>query len=153
MYLVGRASGLLGSKFDYLIVGNSGEIQQLVKDLHKIYHAESALYSDDFTNDGFQWIDCHDASRGVITYIRKDKHSDDELTVVCNFKPHAYHNYWLGVNQQGTYEEILNTDDQKYGGSGCVNTKLEAKQWESNPWPYALEITIPALSVMIFRRC
>ena len=129
------------------------QIQQLVKDLHKIYHAESALYSDDFTNDGFQWIDCHDASRGVITYIRKDKHSDDELTVVCNFKPHAYHTYWLGVNQQGTYEEILNTDDQKYGGSGCVNTKLEAKQWESNPWPYALEITIPALSVMIFRRC
>ena len=128
------------------------QLHQLVKDLHKIYHAEPALYSDDFTDEGFKWIDCHDMPRGMITYVRHDKHSDDALIVVCNFKPNVYQTYWLGVNEPGIYEEILNTDDKKYGGSGCVNSQLETKQWNNSPWPHALEITVPALSVMIFKQ-
>ncbi len=128
------------------------QLHQLVKDLHQIYHNEPALYSDDFTNGGFEWIDCNDVARGMITYIRRDKHSDDALVVACNFKPNLYQHYWLGVRQPGTYVELLNTDDPKYGGSGRVHaTPLETRQWNSSPWPYALEITVPALSVIVFK--
>ena len=128
------------------------QLHQLVKDLHQIYRAEPALYSDDFTNEGFEWIDCHDMPRGMITYMRQDKHSDDVLIVVCNFKPNLYQNYWLGVNEPGTYVELFNTDDKKYGGSDRVNPSLETRQWNSSPWPHALEINVPALSVMTFKR-
>jgi 1,4-alpha-glucan branching enzyme len=69
--------------------------------LHQIYHSEPALYSDDFTNGGFEWIDCHDMARGLISYLRKDKYSDDVVIVVCNFKPNVYQNYWLGVGEPG----------------------------------------------------
>ena len=128
------------------------QLHQLVKDLHQIYHGEPALYSDDFTNEGFEWIDCHDMPRGMITYLRKDKYSDEVLIVVCNFKPNVYQNYWVGVREPGSYREIINTDDKKYGGNGQVNPSLEARQWNSSPWDYALEITVPPLSVMIFKK-
>ena len=128
------------------------QVHQLVKDLHQIYLTEPALYSDDFSNDGFEWIDCHDMPRGMITYMRQDKNSDDVLIVVCNFKPNLYQNYWLGVKEPGTYVELFNTDDKKYGGSDRTNPSLETKQWNSSPWPYALEINVPALSVMTFKK-
>jgi 1,4-alpha-glucan branching enzyme len=129
------------------------QLHQLVKDLHQIYHSQPALYSDDFTNDGFEWIDCQDMPRGMITYLRKDKYSDDVLIVVCNFKPNLYQNYWLGVRESGFYQELINTNDQKYGGSGLVNQPdLETRQWNSSPWPHALEIVVPPLSVMTFKR-
>ncbi|MDJ0689919.1 MAG: 1,4-alpha-glucan branching protein GlgB [Xenococcaceae cyanobacterium MO_188.B32] len=128
------------------------QIHQLVKDWHQIYHSEPALYINDFTNEGFEWIDCNDMPRGMITYLRKDKYSDDVLLVVCNFKPNVYQNYWLGVREPGSYRELINTDDKKYGGSGTINPNLETRQWNSSPWPHALEINVPALSVMTFKK-
>jgi 1,4-alpha-glucan branching enzyme len=128
------------------------QLKQLMQDLHKLYHAEPALYTDDFTNQGFEWIDCNDAGRGVISYVRKDKFSDDFLVIVCNFKANVYQNYWLGVRQEGTYTECLNTDAQIYGGGGVGNpSPLETRQWHGNPWPYALEITVPPLAVVAFK--
>ena len=128
------------------------QLQQLVKDLHQLYHNQPALYTDDFTNDGFEWIDCHDVARGLISFQRKDKYSDDSLFVICNFKPNVYHNYWLGVREPGHYRELINTDDRKYGGSGLVNKpNVESRQWNSSPWAYALEITVPPMSTMVFK--
>jgi 1,4-alpha-glucan branching enzyme len=128
------------------------QLKQLVQDLHQLYHAEPALYTDDFTNNGFEWIDCHDAGRSVISFLRKDKLSDEVLITICNFKSNVYHNYWLGVRKAGTYLECLNTDDQKYGGSGVTHpNSLETREWHSNPWPYALEITVPPLAVVVFK--
>ena len=129
------------------------QIHQLVKELHRVYHQQPALYSDDFSQEGFEWIDCNDMPRGMITYIRKDKYSDDELIVVCNFKPNVYQSYWLGVKEAGTYELLLNSDDSKFGGSGHVQTtQFETRQWNSEPWPHALELNVPAISVMVFKR-
>lgn len=127
------------------------KLHQFMRDLHQIYRHEPALYSDDFRNEGFEWIDCNDMPRGLISYMRKDQYSDEILMVVCNFKPNFYQNYWLGVNKPGKYVEIINTDDAKYGGSHSINPNLETSQWNNQPWPHALEINVPALSTMIFK--
>ncbi len=128
------------------------KLKKLVQDLNKIYQEEPALYTDDFTQNGFQWIDCHDVARGLISYIRKDKNSDEMITTVCNFKPNTYQNYWVGVHQPGSYVELINTDSDVYGGYGTINPPvIETHQWNSNPWPYALEVTVPALSAVVFK--
>ncbi|WP_422661900.1 1,4-alpha-glucan branching protein GlgB [Pannus brasiliensis] len=128
------------------------QVQQLVKDLHRVYISNPALYRDDFTLEGFEWIECNDMPRGMITYIRKDKHSGDTIVVACNFKPNFYGNYWLGVREPGIYRELINTDDSKYGGHGRVNgNEIKTRQWNSSPWPHALEINVPPLSVMVFK--
>ncbi|MEM8778404.1 MAG: 1,4-alpha-glucan branching protein GlgB [Cyanobacteria bacterium P01_G01_bin.49] len=128
------------------------KLKQLVRDLNRIYHQEPALYQDDFTNNGFEWIDCHDASRGLISYVRKDPNLNEKIVTVCNFKPHVYHNYWLGVQEAGKYAELVNTDSEIYGGSGVTNhTLIETQQWNSDPWPYALEITVPPMAALVFK--
>lgn len=128
------------------------KVQQLVKDLHRVYLSNPALYRDDFTREGFEWIECNDMPRGMITYLRKDKHSGDTIVVACNFKPNFYGSYWLGVREPGIYRELINTDDTKYGGHGRVNgSEIKTRQWNSSPWPHALEINIPPLSVMVFK--
>lgn len=128
------------------------KLKKLVQDLNTIYLQEQALYADDFTQDGFQWIDCHDVARGLISYIRKDKNSGEEIIIVCNFKPHAYHNYWLGVNESGYYQELLNTDSTIYGGSGNNNPpEIETREWNYHSFSYALEIVVPALAVVMFK--
>ncbi|ACK72728.1 1,4-alpha-glucan branching enzyme [Gloeothece citriformis PCC 7424] len=128
------------------------KLQQLVQYLNYLYQNEPALYSDDFTNDGFEWIDCHDHARGLISYLRKDKYSGETIITVCNFKPNAYHNYWVGVRHPGTYIQLLNTDSQVYGGNGLENPlKIQTRQWNSHPWPYALEVNVPPVSCCAFK--
>ena len=128
------------------------QLQQLIKFLNQLYRREAALHTDDFTHNGFEWIDCHDVGRGLISYLRKDKYSDECITVVCNFKPNVYHHYWLGVRQPGTYEELFNTDSTEHGGSGVVNGKnIQSRQWNSEHWPHALEVDIPPLGAIAFK--
>ena len=127
-------------------------MKKLVQDLHTLYRQEPALYKDDFTNNGFQWIDCHDVARGLISYVRKDPNSGQQIVTICNFKPNAYHNYWVGVTEPGEYTELVNTDSELYGGSGMSHeTLIEAKQWNSEPWPHALEITVPPMAALVFK--
>ena len=70
---------------------------------------------------GFEWIDGSDVEHSVISYIRKAKDLDDFIVVVCNFTPTVLHHYLVGVAQSGTYEEIFNSDNLKYGGSDVLN--------------------------------
>jgi 1,4-alpha-glucan branching enzyme len=128
-------------------------LKQLVQDLNHLYHREPALYSQDFSYEGFEWIEFQDAGRKLIAYMRKDRHSSDVLVVLCNLKPQQEHNYWLGVREPGHYVEVLNTDDVRYGGTGVVYPAgLETRQWNHQPWPYALEVKVPPLSVIIFKK-
>jgi 1,4-alpha-glucan branching enzyme len=128
------------------------QLKQLIQDLHKLYHQEIALSSDDFTNDGFEWIDCQDVARGLISYVRKAQDSEQNLIVVCNFKPNTYQNYWLGVNQPGIYRELLNTDATIYGGNGMENeVEIQTRQGNSHHWAHALEVTVPPISVIILK--
>ncbi|MGP1384179.1 MAG: 1,4-alpha-glucan branching protein GlgB [Thainema sp.] len=129
------------------------KMKQFMSDLNALYKQESSLYTEDFSHDGFEWIDCNDAENSVVSFLRKDKHSNDFLVTVCNFMPRPHYDYWVGVPKPGYYKELLNSDAQKYGGSGVGNYGgKEAHQWEHNPrWPYALSLTLPPLAVTVFK--
>ena len=43
------------------------------------------------------------------------------VLVVCNFNPVLRKEYQMGVPNPGSYKEILNSDDKKYGGTGVTN--------------------------------
>ena len=69
---------------------------------------------------GFQWIDADNRDASVLSY-RRIAENGKELLIVLNFTPVAYEDYFLRVPTEGKYEEIFNSDDQKYGGSGVTN--------------------------------
>ncbi|MDK6850057.1 alpha amylase C-terminal domain-containing protein, partial [Klebsiella quasipneumoniae] len=59
-------------------------ILSLVKRLNEIYVDHPALWSDDFTPHGFEWIDGSDADNNVITFLRRSADGKDVVVVACN---------------------------------------------------------------------
>src|SRR5439155_1680922 len=82
----------------------------------RIYRAEPALYEDDFTSGGFEWIDCHNHEDSTLSYIRRAKHRDDYLVICNNFTPVVREGHRLGVPEVCWYEEIFSSDSAYYSG-------------------------------------
>lgn len=129
---------------------NNG-VQKLLRDLNALYK-NPAMYELNFSPDGFRWIDCCDADNSVLSWIRKGESAGEELLFVANFTPLPRHNYRVGVPVPGFYEEALNSDDLKYGGSDVLNRgELEAFPVAVNGFSHSLSVTVPPLGVMVLR--
>lgn len=128
-------------------------LQRWVRDLNTIYRAQPALHVHDCDPEGFEWIDANDSESSVVSFIRRAAGADDEIVVVCNFTPLPRHNYRVGVPRGGQWREILNSDAPLYGGSGQGNLgEVTAAPVPCHGRPYLLNITIPPLAVVAFKR-
>lgn len=128
------------------------QLQDYVRDLNHLYQTETALWEIDFKWNGFQWIDCNDASQSMISFIRRGKDAEDFLIIVCNFTPVVRENYRIGVPEAGTYREIFNSDREAYGGSGQQNpASLEAQAVAWHNQPYSLALRIPPLATLYIK--
>ena len=68
----------------------------------------------DYSWEGFQWIVPDDSKQSVIAFLRRAA-AGKMVLVVCNFNPVLRKEYQMGVPNPGSYKEILNSDDKKYG--------------------------------------
>jgi 1,4-alpha-glucan branching enzyme len=127
-------------------------LQMMVRDLNALYSSEPALHEVDFHWEGFSWVDFHDVDGSVIAFHRFSKDRKQTLLFVCNFTPLPRHNYVLHVDFPGQYREILNSDDNRYGGSGVSNPPMIEAVPNPHPGrPYCITLTIPPLGVAGFR--
>lgn len=129
---------------------NAG-INTLIRDLNTLYKKTPALYEIDFEPAGFEWIEGGDKDQSVVSFLRRGKSPEDEALVVCNFTPVIRQGYRVGVPAEATYEEALNTDDQRYGGSGVTNGVVAAKSIPSNGREYSISLDLPPLAVVVFK--
>ncbi len=131
------------------------KMQDFVKDLNRLYLQTPPLWHDDDSWQGFKWICADDYTQSVISFRRidcSDPENPQEIIVVCNFVPVTRTDYKIGVPYEGTYEQILSTDDLKYGGSGEVdNGKVKAVEYSMHGCDYSMSLTIPGLSAMYFK--
>ena len=59
----------------------------------------------------------------------------------------------LGVPHMGTYKEILNSDDERFGGSGIINTEpLKSNDHPANRCPYSVTLDVPPLGMVILEQ-
>ncbi len=126
-------------------------VQTFVRDLNEVYKDTPALYEIDFEGSGFEWIEGGDAANSAVSFLRKDR-AGNSVVVVCNFTPVVRENYRIGVPEAGSYEELINTDDAKYGGSGVSNGKGKAEEKPSHGQPHSISLTLPPLSAMVLKR-
>jgi 1,4-alpha-glucan branching enzyme len=127
-------------------------IQRLVKDLNHLYRSHPALYENNYSPDGFEWINADDTEHSVISWIRKSKGSQERLIFIANFSPVPLENYRIGVPEMGFYKELLNTDDMYYGGSDVLNhMDLETAPIPENGRSHSLPITLPPLGLVILK--
>ena len=130
---------------------NHQGVKKLVGDLNRMYQDLSALHRFDFEDQGFEWIDCNDASQSILSYIRRD--GDNTVLVILNFTPQPRENYRIGVPYEGVYEEILNSDSEYYGGSNMGNGHHIPSQ--KLPWmnqSHSIELTLPPLAGIVLRK-
>lgn len=126
-------------------------VQQLLKDLNELYKTP-AMYQQNFSPDGFRWIDCCDADNSVLSWVRKGEAAGDELLFVANFTPVVRYNYRVGVPVPGFYEEVLNSDNLRYGGSDVLNKgELEAFPVAVHGFTHSLSLSVPPLGVTVLR--
>lgn len=96
------------------------KLQNYVRDLNHFYIQEKTLWELDYGWDGFKWLEADDKGNSIYVYQRMDK-DDNILVVICNFTPKVHKKYKFGVIKNGTYEEVFNSDLEKYGGSNLYN--------------------------------
>ena len=133
-------------------------VQRLVRDLNHYYRATPALYQDDFSPDGFRWIDHTDAERSLLAFVRRGRHypgaAGSLVVVVCNFTPTVYRGLRLGVPEPGHYQERINSDSSHYGGSN-VGTPFGVATAQPVAWhgqPHSIVIDVPPLATVLLER-
>ena len=105
-----------GLNFCLLEYAKHLKMHEYSKDLNWVYRGNDCLYEEDFSWDGFEWINV-DTVNNVFAFIRKNT-KGREMICVFNFSPLEIKDYKLGVKDEGNYELIFNTLEEKYGGVG-----------------------------------
>ena len=140
-------------ELDWFLLGEPEHIQMQtwVKDLLHMYKRHKALYEMDQSWEGFEWINADDAYRSIYSFMRHSKDSKRNLLFVCNFTPMEREDYRVGVPRKKQYKLILNSDDEKYGGTGETRPKTykaEAKECDGRPYSFAYKL--PPYGVAVF---
>ena len=126
-------------------------MQEFVKDLNRLYTTETSLYENQFDLSGFEWVEANDDNNSIFIYLRKGSEENDVTMIVLNLTPRVF-DYKIGTNEGTNWEVILNSDDEKYGGSG-VNAEIVDE--EDDEWmfrPNAIILKLPALSGVVLKQ-
>lgn len=127
------------------------KMQDYVRSLNLLYKKESCFYQLDHTYEGFEWIDHSNYEKSIISFIRKGKDKGNYLIFICNFTPIVYYDYRVGVPDLISYNEIFNSDNPEFGGSGQTNEEIlsaEDKNWNNQKYNIMLKIPPLAISVL-----
>lgn len=128
------------------------KLKHFVSKLNEFYKSEPALYTQDFSYDGFEWIDCNDNRHSVVSFIRQSKDPQDYVITVCNFTPQPHAHYRVGVPEPGFYRELFNSDSREYGGSNMGNLGGKwADEWSFHGRPYSIDLCLPPLGVLVLK--
>jgi 1,4-alpha-glucan branching enzyme len=105
-------------------------VQALVRDLNRLYAGTPALYARDCESEGFSWLIADDSRNSVFAWVRKAPDANP-VAVISNFTPVPREGYVVPLPKAGRWREILNSDADRYGGSGVGNSGgIEAAEGE-----------------------
>ncbi|MGT2925747.1 1,4-alpha-glucan branching protein GlgB [Streptococcus cuniculipharyngis] len=159
LFMGGEFGQFLEWKYDQeLEWGNLAEADGLNQKMHdftaqlnRFYREHKALWQIDDSYQGLEVIDADNKAESVLSFIRKtDK--GELLVCVFNLTPVERQEFTIGVPVPGIYEEVFNTELDRYGGSwkeGNSNKKTETRLWKD--YPYRLTFTLPALGASIWK--
>jgi 1,4-alpha-glucan branching enzyme len=120
-------------------------VRDLLRELNRVEAAHPALWADDTTPDGFAWLDADDRENSVYAFLRSG--GGAVVACVANLTPVPRHGYRMGLPRPGRWLDVLDTDDERWGGSGVVQPEVTT---DGTPWqgqPDSAVLTLPPLAV------
>jgi 1,4-alpha-glucan branching enzyme len=122
-------------------------VQAALSEINLNYKRHPALWEQDNSPEGFQWIVGNDGTNNILAFTRW---SDAGYPLVCitNFSPVPQEYYSLRMPTAGVWRETINTDDLKYGGSGISNDSF-AVDVDTDLY---ITLKVPPLATIWFER-
>ncbi len=128
------------------------QLKNFVKKLNKVYLKYPAFWEVDYNWEGFKWFVPDDTNNSVIAFSRRDK-KGGEIAIACNFTPVMREKYSFGVENEGVYEVILNTDSTEFGGDGKgTKTRVSSKKVPMHGYDNSITLDLPGLSCVLLVR-
>ena len=129
---------------------NSG-MKAYVGELLSIYRKYPCMYSIDNSWEGFEWLNADDSSRSTYSFFRKSKTGKNNLLFVINMTPMRWENYQLGVPAKKKYRLLLNSAEERFGGTGGkLPEVLEAKEEPVNYKDYSITFDLEPYMAAVF---
>ncbi len=126
-------------------------LQSYTKALNTFYLQQPALWEQDFSWQGFEWISADDSNQSVLAFRRRAK-DGSELVIVCNFTPVARPGYRVGVPAWGNYRVVFNSDDASFGGTGMIDTTcVQTSAEPMHGLAQSVSLDLPPMSVQFMR--
>jgi 1,4-alpha-glucan branching enzyme len=127
-------------------------LKDCVRDLNTLLRNEPAMYENQFSAEGFEWIDLDHRAESVIVYRRKGKNAENDLLVILNMTPVVRNNWKVYTYGKASWQEIFNSDDKKYGGTGDVfNPAILTTPVDKNEYLYEINIHLPPLGAIVIK--
>lgn len=127
------------------------QTQDFFKAMNAFYLQQPALWQQDDSWHGFQWLCADDNTANTVSFLRWDK-DGKPLLVVCNFSPNHRNGYRVGAPFAGVWTPVLNTDDTQFGGQGLGDhDPVKTEKVPCHDQAQSLVIDLPPMSAMIYR--
>jgi 1,4-alpha-glucan branching enzyme len=127
-------------------------LKDCVRDLNRLLTGQRALYENQFSIYGFEWIDLGHRAESVIVYRRKGKDPDNDLLVILNLTPVVRKNWKVYAQSKTHWKEIFNSDAKKYWGTGdTYNPDIPVHLVDKEEDRYELNLHLPPLGALVLR--
>ena len=127
--------------------------KEYFKALNHFYLENSSLWSLDYEEEGFKWIDVDNSEESVLSFIRIGKNKKEKLIFICNFTPEVYYDFKVGVPGLGEYVEVFNSDSLEFGGAGNImgDSILKATEESFKDFDYSISVKVPPLGTLVLK--
>jgi 1,4-alpha-glucan branching enzyme len=142
------------TSLDWHLLGYAphGQVQLLVGELNRLYREERALHELDTEGAGFEWVEANDGDTSVYSFMRNSRNAEERILVVLNCTPVPRHNYRVGVDREGYWRELFNSDAEAFGGSGHGNGGgVHASPVPQHGRRFSLSLTVPPLGAVYLK--
>lgn len=140
-------------ELDWYVLDNPNHrhVSRMFKDLLHIYKSYPAMYEQDVSWAGFEWVNANDSYRSIFSFIRKAKNGKNSILFVINMTPMRYDDYKVGVPTNKKLKLLLDSQSEAYGGEGSlIPDTLTPRAEECDGRDYSVAFKVAPYQVAIF---
>ena len=127
-------------------------LQDWIRDLNFFYRDHAALWEADFERGGFQWVNCNDREKLVLSFIRMNSDKSEQLLVIANLSENHYGEYRLEMNKLGTWEKVLDSNKSIYVGvNSGMNENIKITTQPINEINFSISTSLAPFTLLVFR--